>query len=138
MYSHGKRPVCYGTKLPHAAHHACPCQEYLATCVNEAVAIADKLMLLSIIESTTDTDEERFKPSNCNFYVLRVRFCIVLLKFTPNEPPLSPSRPLPAEKNNIRRDLRGFLKARQSTLAIKVLEARMIASGEKALKRLRG
>ncbi|CAM9529733.1 unnamed protein product, partial [Scytosiphon promiscuus] len=45
--------------------------EYVATCMNEAVAIADKLMTLSIIESTTDTEQERFRPSYDHFYVLR-------------------------------------------------------------------
>lgn len=50
-------------------------QEYVATCMNEAVAIADKLMTLSIIESTTDIDQERFKPCHDHFYVLRVRKC---------------------------------------------------------------
>ncbi|CBN78725.1 conserved unknown protein [Ectocarpus siliculosus] len=46
-------------------------EEYVATCVNEAVAIADKLMTLSIIESTSSTNKERFKPSCDSFYVLK-------------------------------------------------------------------
>ncbi|CAM9985809.1 unnamed protein product, partial [Ectocarpus sp. 12 AP-2014] len=45
--------------------------EYVATCVNEAVAIADKLMTLSIIESTSSTNTERFRPSCDSFYVLK-------------------------------------------------------------------
>ncbi|CAM9606556.1 unnamed protein product, partial [Ectocarpus fasciculatus] len=45
--------------------------EYVATCVNEAVAIADKLMTLSIIESTSSTNTERFRPSCDSFYVLQ-------------------------------------------------------------------
>ena len=56
----------------HYHTHASDDQEYVATCVNEAVAMADKLMTLSIIESTSETDDERFQPSHTNFYVLRV------------------------------------------------------------------
>lgn len=51
----------------------CGGQEYVATCVNEAVAIADKLMTLSIIESTSSTNTERFRPSVDSFYVLKVQ-----------------------------------------------------------------
>lgn len=75
------------TRRPHAGDY----QEYLATCVNEAVAIADKLMSLSIIESTSDMDQERFKPSNSNFYVLRVSFFIVLVWAEPPVESVSPS-----------------------------------------------
>ncbi|CAB1106927.1 unnamed protein product [Ectocarpus sp. CCAP 1310/34] len=52
----------------------CGGQEYVATCVNEAVAIADKLMTLSVIESTSSTNTERFKPSCDSFYVLKVQY----------------------------------------------------------------
>lgn len=43
----------------------------MATCMSEAVAIADRLIVLAIIEPIHE-DQEKFKAHSDKFYVLRV------------------------------------------------------------------